>query len=85
MENLKYDALSAGAVTSAQFSADGKTVMAASDDWTARLWNCKVCRPVNEIAVELERAVGRELTEDEPRRFGMKGTSFLSSFSLFSK
>lgn len=29
------------------------------------------CRPVDELAAELARAVGRELTEEERRRFGV--------------
>jgi WD40 repeat protein len=58
-------------VSSAQFSADGKTVVTASADKTARLWKCDVCRPVGEIAAELAKAVGRHLTEEERRRFGV--------------
>ena len=61
-------------VYSAQFSADGKTVVTASGDKTVRLWKCDVCRPVDEIAEELAKAVGRELTEEERRRFGVPET-----------
>jgi WD40 repeat protein len=59
------------AVNSAQFSADGKTLLTASNDKTARLWECAECRPVQELVVEIARKVGRELTEDERRRFGL--------------
>jgi WD40 repeat protein len=75
-------------VTSAQFSADGKSMLTASDDQTARLWRCDVCRPVDEIGAELAKAVGRELSQEERRQFGMQeaeGVTFLSLFSIFSR
>ena len=59
-------------VSSAQFSADGKIVVTYGvNNKTAQLWRCDVCRPVDEIASELGKAVGRELTEEEQRRFGV--------------
>ena len=58
-------------VTSAQFSPDGKTVLTTSYDETARLWDCPECRPMEEIAREVARKVGRELTADERLRFGL--------------
>lgn len=51
-------------VISAQFSHDGKTLVTTSRDQTARLWRCEVCRPIEELAVELKRAVGRDLTAE---------------------
>jgi hypothetical protein len=60
-----------GAVTSAQFAPDGKTVVTASWDQTARLWRCEVCRPVDEIAAELRKTIGRDLTDGERRRYGV--------------
>jgi multidrug efflux pump subunit AcrA (membrane-fusion protein) len=68
-------------VNGAQFSPDGKTVVTASGRGTiileaARLWRCEVCRPVDDIAAELQRAVGRELTEDERQRFGVPEALF---------
>ncbi|MDF0665310.1 MAG: hypothetical protein P0119_04450 [Nitrospira sp.] len=38
---------------------------------TARLWRCVICRPVDELATELQKAIGRELTDTERRRFGV--------------
>ncbi len=65
-----------GAVTSAEFAPDGKTVVTASGsilggDKTARLWRCVVCRPIDEIAAKLRKTIGRDLTDDERRRYGV--------------
>lgn len=60
-----------GGVGSAQFAPDGKTIATGSDDQTARLWRCEVCRPIDELAVQLQKAIGRDLTDDERRRFGV--------------
>ena len=51
-------------------------------DNTVRLW-LWVCRPVDEIAVELTKTIGRGLSEEEQRRFGLKDTKHFSLFSLF--
>ena len=67
-----------------QFSPDGKTVVTASGE-AARLWRCEVCRPVNEIAAELTNAIGRPLSDEEERRFGLKNTNSFSLSSLFSR
>ncbi|MCG7755883.1 MAG: hypothetical protein LZF63_04400 [Nitrosomonas sp.] len=58
-------------VFNAQFSPDGKSIVTASYDKTARLWPCDICRPIDEIAAELQRRIGRDLTEEERRRFGV--------------
>ena len=58
-------------VSGAQFSPDGKTILAWSRDGTAQIWSCDVCRPIEEIAAELKRRVGRDLTEGERQRFGV--------------
>jgi len=58
-------------VGSAQFSPDGKWVVTASKDKTARLWRCEVCRPIEELATQLRKAIGRDLTAEERRRFGV--------------
>ncbi len=67
---------------SVQFSPDGKTVATASRDETARLWSCDVCRPVAEIAAELSKAVGRELTEAERRQFGVPEKPSLKDYHI---
>lgn len=38
---------------------------------TARLSRCETCRPIEELTVELQRAVGRDLTNKERDRFGV--------------
>lgn len=58
-------------VSSAQFAQDGKTLVTTSDDQTARLWRCEVCRPIDELAAQLQRTIGRDLTDDERLRFGV--------------
>jgi WD40 repeat protein len=58
-------------VNSAQFTPDGKTVVTASRDQTARLWRCEVCRPIDEIAAKLRKTIGRDLTDHERRRYGV--------------
>ena len=60
-----------GSVISAQFSADGKTVLTASSGNTARLWACNECLPVEELAAEAARKVGRKLTPDERLQYGL--------------
>jgi hypothetical protein len=67
-----------GVVWSAQFSPDGKTVVTASWDKTSRLWQCEVCAPIEEIAAALARKVGRGLTAEERRRFGVPDESLLA-------
>ncbi len=58
-------------VLNAQFAPDGKSIVTAGVDNTARLWFCNVCRPIDEIAAELKHRVGRDLTDEERRRFGV--------------
>ena len=36
-----------------------------------RLWRCEVCRPIEGLAADLQKAIGRDLTDDERRRFGV--------------
>ena len=67
-----------GGVRSAQFAPDGKWVVTASGDETARLWRCVVCRPVDELAAELQKAIGRELSDEERRRFGVPELAFIA-------
>jgi len=38
---------------------------------TARLWRCEVCRPIDEIAAELRKTIGRDLTDDKRCRYGL--------------
>ncbi|MBX3616565.1 ATP-binding protein [Nitrosomonas sp.] len=54
-----------------RFSPDGKTVSIISEGKTVHLWSRDVCRPIDEIAAELKRRVGRDLTDEERRRFGV--------------
>ena len=58
-------------VGSAEFSPDGKWVVTASRDKTARLWRCEVCRPIEELAEQLRKTIGRDLTDEERRRYGV--------------
>ena len=58
-------------VTSARFSPDGKTVLTVSGGMPVRLWDCPECRPMEEIAREVARKIGRELTPAERLRFGL--------------
>jgi WD40 repeat protein len=58
-------------VTTVHFSPNGKLIISASKDGTASLWQCTSCRPIEEIITELTKRVGRNLTEDEQRRFGL--------------
>ena len=46
-------------------------MVTASRDKTPRLWRCVICRPVDELAAALQKAIGRELTDTEQRRFGV--------------
>jgi len=55
----------------AQFSPDGLSIVTASWDKTARVWSCKACGPIEEIATELKRRVDRDFTDEERRRFGV--------------
>ena len=64
-----------GEVRSAQFAPDGKTVVTASWDKTARLWRCVMCRPVDELAAELQKAIVRDPSDEERRRFGVPDTA----------
>ncbi|WP_139176920.1 hypothetical protein [Nitrosospira multiformis] len=66
-------------------SPDGKTVVTTSNDRTARMWQCVVCWPVDEVAAELTKTIGRELSEEEQRWFGLKDIKSFSLSSLFSR
>jgi hypothetical protein len=52
--------------------SDGKTIVTASNDGTARLWLSGKRRPIDEIARDVASRVGRALTDDERRRFGLE-------------
>ena len=60
-----------GGVTQAVFSSDGKTVLTASGDNTARLWACAVCSSVDAAAKSLARRIGMELSAQQRARFGI--------------
>jgi len=66
-------------ILSAQFSPDGKTIVTVSVDYIVRVWPCEVCRPIEEITTELRKRVGRELTTDERRRFGISDNVSLAN------
>jgi hypothetical protein len=53
------------------FFPDGKTILTRSDDKIARLRPRDVCRSIEEIATELRKRIGRDLTDEEPHRFGL--------------
>ncbi len=58
-------------VVSARFSPDGMTVVTASEDKTARLWRCSECRPVQELADQAVKRIGRSLSAEERQRYGV--------------
>ena len=57
-------------VVDAKFSPDGKFILITGDG-TARLLPCDVCASIEKIETDLRSRVGRELTKDERRRFGV--------------
>ncbi|HBL30162.1 MAG TPA: hypothetical protein DD490_25280 [Acidobacteria bacterium] len=59
------------AIFGADFSPDGRTILTAGWDGTARLWPCSVCRPTRELADEILRRVGRDLTPEERAASGL--------------
>lgn len=54
-------------------------MVAASFDNRARLWDCKVCRPIDELSAELRKAIGRDLADEERRRYGVPDEAFLTT------
>ncbi len=61
-----------GRVTDVQFAPDGKMlVLTESFNRAAQLWRCEVCRPIEELAAALRKTIGRDLTDDERRRYGV--------------
>ncbi|GJH18423.1 hypothetical protein CBA19CS22_17795 [Caballeronia novacaledonica] len=60
-----------GIVHDVQFSSDGRMLATGSGDGTAQLWTCEACRSITEVVSRLTKAVGRSLTPDERRRFGV--------------
>lgn len=65
----------AGRVTSARLSVDARTIVTAGDDGTVRLWTCDECRPFDEVARDVATWIGRELTPDERRQYGLPDRS----------
>ncbi|SAL04306.1 WD-40 repeat-containing protein [Caballeronia arationis] len=60
-----------GPLMMARFDDNGKTLVTVSKDGTARIWSCNACRPVPEIVAKFKALIGRTLTVDEERRFGV--------------
>jgi WD40 repeat protein len=60
-----------GPVRHAAFSPDGKLIVTASYDHTARLWPCTVCEKPEAMSTAIKRRVGRELTDEERQLSGL--------------
>ena len=61
-----------GYVSSAVFSPDGKRIVTASDDRTARVWPAGYRDVLHAINVDQIRGVVRQLTDEELERYGFK-------------
>jgi len=60
-----------GWVRHAAFSPDGKLVVTASDDNTARLWECRICNPAPALIVDIRQRVKRPLSPQERLASGL--------------
>jgi WD40 repeat protein len=61
----------AGLVYTASFSLDGKRIVSASADKTVQVFSCQLCGTLSEIVQLGQNQVGRSLTEQERRQFGL--------------
>jgi hypothetical protein len=57
----------ADVVVSAQFSPDGKTLLTASDDKTARLWDVASAKELRALRGHADRVVNAQFSADERR------------------
>ena len=60
------------AVKSVAFNSSGDLFVTASSDGAARIFNCDVCRPFEEVLNAASRLKTREFTDAERKRFGIK-------------
>jgi hypothetical protein len=60
-----------GGVEHAAFSPDGRLVLTASGDNTARLWACRVCAPAPALIADIRQQVNRPLSRQERLASGL--------------
>jgi WD40 repeat protein len=61
-------------ITGARFSADGRRIVTASDDGTARIYECALCGSVEELAALASRRIaisGRTLSAEERFKYSL--------------
>jgi len=58
-----------GAINSAAFSPDGKRIVTASEDGTARIYACDICVPLEGLLSIARNRVTRELTAEERKKY----------------
>jgi hypothetical protein len=63
----------ADAVNAVSFGRDGRTILSAGDDHTARIYPCEPCAPVRKLLALARARTSRDLTPAELRRYAGGG------------